>query len=424
MQAVDRRYAITLAVTAAAILLIGSWLRPDEQLVEPIQGPSQADVSRLTLLSQRRSLDNITEYFGGVAAGVEAGVVSLRLLDRSGLVWEPGLVVTTRLEPRFPAATTLTTPAGDIGVVTTVGGPHLPLAGVQTPETAGLAPPARRRPVSLEAGEWTLLLWRRGDTLVRAPATYLGTTRERCGDAIVDEVATSVALTDGMAGGGLFDLEGNLLAAVLSCGNRLAAVTADRVDTLLRQGRTIQGRILHRYGLRLEEMTAEEQAHFGSTPGLIVREVWSGYLAEAAGLTPGDRLFAINAELVAMLDQLEPFTEPAGIIAFDLAIRRGEEIIRTTLPADPATIEGTISGEATAGMIWEPPPLSGHRIDDVVANSVAERAGLRPGDRLLRIDGHAPADLEEVRATLSPERLVPAFVELQRHGRRWGVLLR
>ena len=424
MQAVDRRYAITLAATAAAILLIGSWLRPDAPLAEPIQGPSQADVSRLTLLAQRRSLDNMTEYFAGVAAGAEAGVVSLRLLDRSGLAWEPGLVVTTRLEPRFPAAITLTTPGGDIGVVTTIGGPHLPLAGVQTPEAAGLAPPARRRPVSLEPGEWTLLLWRSGDTLVRAPATYLGTTRERCGEAIVDEVATSVALTAAMAGGGLFDLEGNLLAAVLSCGNRLAAVTADRIDTLLRQGRTIQGRILNRYGFRLEEMTAEEQTYFGSTGGLIVREVWSGYLAEAAGLIPGDRVFAINAELVTTLDQLEPFTEPAGIIAFDVAIRRGEEVIRTVLPANPVTLEGNAPSDATAGMIWELPPLGGYRIDDVVANSVAERAGLRPGDRLLRIDGHAPVDLDEVRATLSPERLVPAFVELQRHGHRWGVLLK
>ena len=62
----DRRYIVTLAGAAAAILVLGVLLRPGPIADEPLPSPpSQAELSRLTRITQRRSLEAMQEYFGG-----------------------------------------------------------------------------------------------------------------------------------------------------------------------------------------------------------------------------------------------------------------------------------------------------------------------------------------------------------------------
>ena len=100
--------------------------------------------SRLARITQRRSLDDMTEYFATVARDVQTAVVALPSLDRSGLVWEPGIILTARTESRFPVATILSTPGGDIGVAGVVFGPHIPIATVRMSDIHGLAAPLRR----------------------------------------------------------------------------------------------------------------------------------------------------------------------------------------------------------------------------------------------------------------------------------------
>ena len=63
-------------------------------------------------------------------------------------------------------------------------------------------------------------------------------------------------------------------------------------------------------------------------------------------------------------------------------------------------------------------------MDTVAADSRAADAGIRAGDRLLRIDGVEIADPDQVRDVLAPDRETDAFVELERAGRRFGILLR
>ena len=74
------------------------------------------------------------------------------------------------------------------------------------------------------------------------------------------------------------------------------------------------------------------------------------------------------------------------------------------------------------GLEWET-PTSGLTVDTVAPDSQANAAGISAGDRLLRINGVAVQDADQARDVLSPEREVSVFVELERDGRRWGVLL-
>lgn len=62
-------------------------------------------------------------------------------------------------------------------------------------------------------------------------------------------------------------------------------------------------------------------------------------------------------------------------------------------------------------------------IQDVVAESVAERAGLLPGDRILAVDGYAVRGFEDFQRLVatSPER--PVSIELERNGAARAVVL-
>ena len=422
MKDLNLRYVVTLALVAGGILVFGYLLRPTPPpSEEPIQAPSQTELSRLARITQRRSLENMTEYFGTLAADVQGAVVALPGLDRSGLVWEPGVVLTVRTEHRFPGATTLSTPDGDIGVARVVSGPQIPIVTLRVSDIQGLSEPRRQAAMNIEPGAWILAVWRRLRQTKFLPAHFLDTDRVKCGTQLVEELRSNVAWTQDMAGAGLFDLDGNLIGVVIPCDDRFTGVTVESVDAMLREGRAVEGRVVGRYGLKLDVMTEEEQQHFESRESVIVREVWTGHLADLAGFQPGDILVAINAEPIGALEQLRPLAEPVGFETFDVALRRRGELVIVVLPTSEVTVAPD-DDTRPAGIVWEPEP-SGYLIDAVVPDSPADVAGLRSGDRLVRIDMEAPEDLNQVDEVLSPDRVAPVFLEIDRRGQRWGVLL-
>ena len=463
----NRRYIVTLAGAAAAILVLGVLLRPapvdDEPLPPP---PSQAELSRLTRITQRRSLEAMKDYFSAVATDADRSVVRLRMLGRSGVVWAPGQVVTARLEPRFPPTTTVTGDEGELGVPLAAGAPHLPVALLDVPETGEFVP-VRRRPIeNLDPGAWTVFVTDRHGAGF-SPATYVEIAEVQCEGRRVRDVVTSVALGPELAGAGLFDLDNNLLAVVLPCGPRFVAVTAEDVAALAEEAATVRSRIAQRYGMTLDAVTSEETGHLGVPFGLFVRDVWNGELADAIGLRPGDVVISINAELILDVDQLVPLidgsmrraaaatrgegdeaaaSEASGDSAvpdeapadealaeevsgdgddvefLELGVVRDGDTLVLNLPVDPLAAVGLDAAVPDGGLVWDDPGR-GYRLDAVRPGTAAARAGLRPGDRLLRIDGTAPETLDAVRDALSADRDMPVLLELERGARRTAVLL-
>ena len=465
MAQADRRYIVVLAGAAGAILVLGALLRPaplaDEPLVAP---PSQAELSRLARLTQRRSLEATQEFFTAVASDADRSVVRLRMLGRSGVVWAPGLVVTARLEHRFPSTTTVSGNAGELGVPHAGGGPHLPLALLDIPETDEFIPVRRRAADTLDPGAWTVFVSARQGAGF-SPATYVETAEVPCQGRLVRDVVTSVALGPELAGAGLFDLDNSLLAVVLPCDGRFVAVTADDVDALAQEAGSVRARIAQRYGMALDAVSPEEQAHLGVAFGLLVRDIWGGDLADTAGLRPGDVVVAINAELIQDVEQLAPLADGIAPVrrraadgeedaeddaqddaeengeddpgdagsesgeddavppAYDVAVVRAGEVVVVSLPVvDPLTLAAAGEAAAAEALVWDD-PARGYRLAAVRPDTPAARAGLQAGDRLLRIDGDAPVTLDDVRAALAPDRAAPVLLELERESRRTAVLL-
>ena len=75
MAPVSRKYIATLALVAAAILVVESLLRPSQETTNGAPVLSESDSARLAQLAERRSLDDQTAYFAAVADRARAGEV-------------------------------------------------------------------------------------------------------------------------------------------------------------------------------------------------------------------------------------------------------------------------------------------------------------------------------------------------------------
>jgi S1-C subfamily serine protease len=420
------RYILILAVAAGLILSLGWVLKPGERVSEPVAAGSQAELSRLPALTQRRELEEMADFFGELAADLAPALVRLRSVGRSGVVWSEDRVVTARLAWRFPAAITVAASGGDVGAYTTVSGPHLPLAGLRTPRLDGRAPPPRRRAGGgdVETGHWVLAIWQTEAELAFAPGNSLGTASRACGDQRVVEMVTTMPIQPAMLGGGLFDLDGNLLAVLLRCDGHDIAVTVTSVDELLADGETHQSRLRARWGLTVEPLQPSESFYFGLGDGLMVRELWERYPAEATGVRPGDILMSLDGALLESVEDLRVLEgdEAPNQETFRLEARRGKDTVTIDLPARGIDAPIDASGPDSAGLVWDQ-PAAGYLIASVLPGSRAAEAGIRAADRLVRVDHAEPASFDAVQAVLSEDRDEPTFVELARDGRIRGVLL-
>jgi serine protease Do len=414
------QYIAVLALAAVAILAVGSLLRPRKPPSEAVPPLSPTETQRLLRMAQRQTLETMTEHFALVAGDVAPRVVQLGAAGDSGVVWSADLVVTSARGGRVPESSEVTTAAGQsLPASRAVSGPQLPLAAYRV---SGLPePPAPRAAGTLpRPGEWVLAVWRRNGDDAFAPGHYLEADLTSCGEHPAEEVLSSLSFSAEMAGGGLFDLDGSLRALILRCGERYAALTLDSVSRLLAYGRTFEGQLLARHGLRVAAMDEETRRHLRVVGGALVTEVWSGYPAAAAGLRPGDVIQELDASPVGSPDDLQPLVLTAPEPRWALVARRGGRTIEVTLDAAPGEPSaGPEDGEGS-GVRLEP-PADGFPIGSVVPGSRGDEVGIRPGDRVVRMDQAVPRSAAEVRRALAGGG--PVFLELERGQRRLGVLL-
>jgi regulator of sigma E protease len=146
-----------------------------------------------------------------------------------------------------------------------------------------------------------------------------------------------------------------------------------------------------------------------------IGEVEPGSYAADAGLEYGDRIVAVGdtetgdweSALVAMLDRIVA----DGSVALRLeqpdggertaVLDIGEDVARLTEPG--------MLFDGLGFSPWQPPAIVG----EVTADGAAGAAGIRPGDRITRIDGEAIANFSDLRRVVAerPGETVPVEVE-------------
>ncbi len=412
-------YVASLAVLAATIL-IGGWLiRPGAipQSAAPV--PSLTDLEQLTRRAERRSLEEMTQYFATTAREVEASLARVSGPGMTAIAWSNDQVVSGPLRTamgRGPLR--IATRTEQMTVPPDVWGPQLPFSQFAM---AHRMTPIHRRMGPLRPGDWLLAVWRTDTETPFAIGNFHQVDTVRCGLTDARVIASSVPLTAAMTGGGLFDVDGNFIGIILPCGQRVVAVSDASLQALRVLASTPAQRILGRLGLVLDTTSAEEAAYFKVPEGVLVREVWDGTPADAAGLRPGDILTHLNGTAMTRADDARPLAEAAGT-PFDLRVQRGRGTLTVSL-APTAALSGDDAPAGTTGVTLASDPAT-PEIESVPPEGRAAAAGLLRGDRLVRINQADPPPPSQVRRLLGDNASSPVWLEVARDTRRIGVLLR
>jgi S1-C subfamily serine protease len=271
-------------------------------------------------------------------------------------------------------------------LVTTL--PALPVVAVRAPARDTVV---RSSTVAPDSGgrDWVLVVGRTPSAAVVSAAGILGgRTSVRCGDSQLTEYVISTALHDGLAGAGLFDLSGRTLGLIVRCGGRLVATPMRDVARLLADTVSVATRLWGVVGFAAEPLTDDARAYFKSDSGLLVTAIRRGAIADALALRPGDVLLAIDGRPVTIPRDLAPLAD-TGQPTHSVSRRRGDAVTTVEVPrAD--SVSGRQGGAVPVSDlgidIGAPVAPRGVAIDHVRTGSAAAAAGLRAGDRLVRVD--------------------------------------
>ena len=147
-----------------------------------------------------------------------------------------------------------------------------------------------------------------------------------------------------------------------------------------------------------------------------IGSVREGSPAALAGLQPGDRLVALNGGRVERFEELEfallqNLGEPIS-----LAVERGGARLEFVIEPEIVEVIDAFDRPQQFGDIGARPFMPAS-IQQVVAGSPADRGGIRPGDRIIRVGGAAVASFDDLRAIVERNASVPLAFIVMRDGR-------
>ncbi len=369
------------------IVVGGAFLRPQSK---PIAAVQTNELATLQDRSRERSLREIADYVGERAALLAASVVYLPGAGASGVVVGPDSVFGVAASPHTPEFLLVHPVAGDT-----------------------VQPAAHAANVTTLSPRWALVIARAPDG---HPLWLAGMTGSvvpvRCGELAIRELAFGAPVPEAFAGGGLFDLDGNLLALATPCAGHIALVPMSDIAAALERQATPEFRLWARYGFRVAPAASIQPALPGGASGLVVVETLVGGPADRVGLWPGDQIAATQNGPVTGLPDLESLADASRTGRLEVRRRRGSVVL--TLVHDSV---GRGRAEVVAGR-----PAGALVLRHVGAGSRAERAGLRAGDTILQIGrSRRPSAAAVDRALTAGGAL---FLVYEREGHRHGVVLR
>lgn len=144
----------------------------------------------------------------------------------------------------------------------------------------------------------------------------------------------------------------------------------------------------------------------------IISEVSDGYPAQRAGLQSGDKVVAIDSELVGSWAEMSAAIQARKEKPFTVRVERdGTQVVaRVTPQIDPATsrsIIGISYNEKSLGARWlrfasrDDLSFASVLVTKVEEGSAAWEAGLRSGDRVVKVNSKAVSSLSEMSTALT-----------------------
>ena len=395
----NRPYIASLAV--AAILTLGAGLFVRQRLRTDTPAASAAppsEAAALQQVSEEAQVRRLSSFLSERATDVSALLEYVPAANASGLRWrESDTLITT-----FP----------DQPVVA---------LGIARGDTT--RKPSFATSDSLQ-GEWALVVARRdGNRFVSTPAIVGGTITTQCTGRDVREYVLGVNVPAAFAG--VFDLSGRVIGFMARCGDRLVALPLGEVANLMVTRDSLGGMLWERFGVEVRPLDVAARTYFGADSGLLVTAVRDDAPAARAQLVPGDILAEIDGLAV---DSVLPPVVLGSLATADshvVVIRRGKAQ-RTARLSIATSASGAETAHTGFGIEFGRGAPGGVEIDRVQTGSLADRAGVRHGDRLVRV-GRVPVNS----AATAPRALArldltdsAMFVVFRRDSVLRGVLVR
>jgi hypothetical protein len=256
-RSVTQRRLASLAAAACLVLLLGLYVRSRlEHAERPAVAAPPSEATPLQQLSQEGLLRRASSFMGERTAEVARYVLFSSRTGASAVRWRADTVLSV----------------DSIRVLT-----------VLRATSADSTPPPVRMMSDSIRNAWVLVVAR---TPTGAPLSLAGTlggrARARCATGELEELLLDVPLSNHLAGAGVFDLDGALVGMVVRCGNRLAAIPARQISTLLSQREASSARGTS-FGLAVAALDDQTRAYFRSDSGVLVTMVRFGSPANVAG---------------------------------------------------------------------------------------------------------------------------------------------
>lgn len=378
-------YVAALALAASLILIAGVLVRPKPaarasaapaaaaSATAVKEQPAQAPPAPLP--SRRGQMRQISDFLSERGTDVARHVVYVSSAQASGVLWPDGRLITAAPAP---------------ALVSTAAPPDQPTA-----DRARLAPQSRFG----QAG-WIVVVARGSDGQpITASGILGGAANASCGTTSVRKLVFNAPLDASFAGAGVFDLSGDLLGIVIPCGDAWTAITPPSAEQLLGAQQGAEAVAWHDVGIRIRSPASEERRLMQvPSGGLFIAETRKGSRAFNMGLRPGDLLVRTGSE---------PITTTEDLLAL------GKDV---TLVRQGRTITLSMTPDYTLDV-----PKAGAVLSSVQPETRLYRAGLRPGDRIIRASGvedPGPTELNRLMASSKPVWLV-----YERDDRRiWAML--
>ena len=323
-------------------------------------------------------------------------------------------------------------------------------------DASGLTPAQFGDSAAAEVGEWVLAIGSPFglDQTVTAGIISAKGRHMRITD-YDDLIQTDAAINPGNSGGPLVNLRGQVIGintAIASGTGRYSGVgfaipsnmVASVRDAITKHGRVQRGKL----GALIQNLDQDLARSFGfnSTDGVLIGDVVDGSPAAQAGLKSGDIVLQYNGQPVKEADELRnavAATKP-GAQAELLIFRQGKQqkvSVKVAELEDEARADArderggeqaadlgvtvqTLTPELAARLEYDRDE-QGVVVTNVASGSVAARAGVRPRDLIVDVNGTAVRSAKEFRAALDKGDAARGIrLQLKRDGNRLFVFLK
>lgn len=149
----------------------------------------------------------------------------------------------------------------------------------------------------------------------------------------------------------------------------------------------------------------------------IVGEVLANKPAEKAGLKTGDRIVSINGEAIDDFDDVRMIVSMNAGTPLRVVYERDGKQSATMLT--PEREESDFGPIGRAGVTYVIAPVVGR----VEAESVAARAGIRPGDRIVSVNGKPVTEMTQYGVAANAAKNKPVTLEVLRGGAKVSVVI-